>query len=210
MSFSTQEYTNLIMFCISYFIALVSPGPSFLVIFKNSMLFSSKSGVFTAIGVVCGIVCQAFYILLFLEFNDNYYFLFKLIKIISSLYLIYLGISTFLNRNKAYNKKFNHENNTLSCYKSLKEGFLVDVLNPLSLSFFFGLFTIYIPNNACYLYKGTIWSLIFFIGACWFLPLTFLINQKKIRDSIQFLMSKNFSTFIAILFIYLGISLIFK
>ncbi len=210
MSLIMLEYKNLGALCLSYFIAIVSPGPSFLVIFKNSIMFSKKSGIFTAIGTSCGIACQAFYVLLFVTLIDSTSLLFQFIKFACSAYLICLGIYTFLNRQQVDKKSVKNQNKSFSFYHSLKEGFFVDVLNPLALSFFLGIFTVYIPKGVGYTYKGIVWFLIVFIGFCWFISLALLMNQEKIRNFIKVLMGKKFSIFVAILFIYLGINLAFK
>ncbi len=57
-----MEYFGLITGVILiHLLALISPGPDFIVAVKNSISYSRKTGVFTAIGFGLGIMVHIFY-----------------------------------------------------------------------------------------------------------------------------------------------------
>ena len=79
-----------------HFLALISPGPDFIMVLKNSIQYSRKIGIFTSIGISLGIIVHLFYCItglaLILSTND---FILNLFKFLCSGYLIYIGMKSF-------------------------------------------------------------------------------------------------------------------
>ena len=79
------------------FIALVSNGPDFIIVVKNSLIHSRKIGIFTALGVALSNIFHVSYILLGFEIIiAGNAWLFTIIKFLGASYLIYIGIKGLL------------------------------------------------------------------------------------------------------------------
>ncbi|HLG25670.1 MAG TPA: LysE family transporter, partial [Candidatus Gracilibacteria bacterium] len=58
-----SSLTLLATIVILHALALISPGPDFLVALKNSLTYSRRTGIYTAIGFALGISVHIFYCL---------------------------------------------------------------------------------------------------------------------------------------------------
>ena len=67
------EYDILLKIGLTYLLAIMSPGPSIIAIFRNSSIYSQKVGIYTAIGTVTGIALQSLYILIGMNFTYSLY-----------------------------------------------------------------------------------------------------------------------------------------
>src|SRR4051794_35266831 len=73
-------------------LAVISPGPDFAVVTRNSLLHSRKVGVFTALGITAGVLFHISYLVLgFGLFVSSLVKVLFLIKVAGCLYLGYLG-----------------------------------------------------------------------------------------------------------------------
>lgn len=166
--------------------AAASPGPDFVISIRNSVLHSRRSGVFTAIGIGLGICVHITYCALGIAaiIAQSAYF-FTIMKYIGAAYLIFIGIKAL--RSKGYQSgpiigEDGRDNRTdLSAFKSLRSGFLTNLLNPKATLFFFALFTQIIdPDTALglqFLY-GISAAL---TATAWFTAVSFILNARQIR-----------------------------
>lgn len=86
-------------FSISFLIILaaISPGPDFAMVIKNSLLYSRRAGIYTALGVSVSLLIHAVYCILGLALVISRSLLaFSIIKYLGAAYLIYIGIKGFL------------------------------------------------------------------------------------------------------------------
>ena len=69
-----------------HLLALISPGPDFVMVVKNSIQYSRKIGIFTSIGFSIGILVHLFYCIvglsLILSTNELIYNIFKILELI--------------------------------------------------------------------------------------------------------------------------------
>lgn len=144
-----------------HLLAVISPGPDFLMVSKYSMTKSRRAGVFAAIGVALGIGVHVLYAVLGVSaLIASSAWLFKIIKIAGALYLIYVGISSFRSSGEMKNDNAVAAGKKRSAYgeadpsaavESTKladsprqivwAGFLTNVLNPKATLFFLAVFT---------------------------------------------------------------------
>ena len=122
-----------------HLLALISPGPDFVMVVKNSIQYSRKIGIFTSIGFSIGILVHLFYCIvglsLILSTNELIYNIFK---ILCSGYLIYMGIKSFKD-NQIGNSSKKTKVDKISYLQAIKIGFLTNVLNPKVSLFFLSL-----------------------------------------------------------------------
>ena len=128
------------------FLAVISPGPDFLVVVKNTTIFGRRYGVLTAIGVASGAVFLASISILGLSTLSSYVPNFhSIFKYLGAIYLFYLGVQLLLSKSDRLQVKPEplHDNKTCNkmLFKAYMEGLLTSTLNPKSLLFFTSLFS---------------------------------------------------------------------
>lgn len=85
--------TELLAVVAITFFAVISPGPDFAMVSRNSLLLSRRSGVLTALGIGAGVCVHVTYTLLGVGLLiQQSLWLFNLIKLAGAAYLIFLGI----------------------------------------------------------------------------------------------------------------------
>ncbi len=138
--------TQLFIVAGIHLLAVISPGPDFLLVSKYSISKSRKLGIAAAIGLSLGIAVHVTYSILGIAaLVAHSILLFNVIRIIGALYLIYIGVMSFrVSNNKVSNKvpKLEPQKDLTDSIKSaIKTGFLTNVLNPKATLFFLALFT---------------------------------------------------------------------
>jgi len=125
-----------------HLLAAVSPGPDFLMAARNSLTYSRKTGVWTAVGFGSGIAVHIFYCVLGLAvLISKSIVLFNAIKFFGAFYLIYLGVKSILARSSRLEIGQQTKKPDISAFAAWRMGFLTNVLNPKATLFFLGLFT---------------------------------------------------------------------
>jgi len=179
------SYLNELLMVISITVfAVISPGADFVIVVKNSLSGSRRSGIYTAIGIATAIWIHTFYTLAGIGIViSQSLLLFSFIKIIGALYLIYLGISSI--RNKDMLNKISTHKIGLSDWQSFQTGFLTNLFNPKATMFYVSVFTQVVSITTpifIQLFYGFIISL-----SClfWFSFVSIFLNNENIKS--QFL-----------------------
>lgn len=190
-------------------VALASPGPDFLITFRNSVFYSRRIGIYTALGIALGLMVHITYILCGLgAIIVKYVWLLTTIKVLGSAYLIYIGWKSF--KTKTLTIDLTPELSPASCTasKAIRTGFLTNALNPKAIIFFLGVFTLVVspttPIPVLMVY-GIEMILLTFL---WFTIVALFLSQKKIVSSLHKL-GKWVSRITGGLLISLGIKLVF-
>lgn len=120
-------------------LAVISPGPDFAMVSRNSLLLSRRAGVLTACGIGAGVVIHVSYTLVGVGvLIQQSLWLFTLLKAIGAAYLIYLGICMLRHAGVAASSRANPA--ATSDFAALKIGFLTNALNPKTTIFIVSLF----------------------------------------------------------------------
>ena len=181
------EYWSLVVIM---FLAMMSPGPDFILILKNGQ-YGFKTGLATSLGITFGFTIHTCFVI----FGFSYIItqnpiLKEIVSFFGALYLIYLAINIWRSSKEAINKpRSSLSIRSYSLKESLKEGFLCNILNPKVLLFILSFFTQFVPKNLAFETKlkislvlifecMLIWSLIGLILQ--FKPLKNLIFNWKI------------------------------
>lgn len=198
-----------------HFLAVIAPGPDFAVVVQQSISWGRKIGAITALGIGTGISVHVLYTILgfglLIQTNG---LVFNIVKIISALYLMYLGFSliksnikkSHVDNNEIFTQSVN-DKNTPSAKSAFLKGFITNATNPKATIFFLGIFTTIVSPSApihIQLLYG-IWMC--FVNATWFVAVAYLFTTQKVRNS--FLQKKKwFEIFIGIVLIFLAFRLI--
>ncbi|MBN3747926.1 LysE family transporter [Burkholderia sp. Se-20373] len=131
--------TELIVVVTITLLAVISPGPDFAMVTRNSLMLSRRSGVLTALGIGLGVTVHVSYTLLGVGLLIRQsLWLFNAVKLVGAIYLIYLGAKMLMT--KAGNGHTDAPAAPLSDLAALRTGFLTNALNPKTTVFIVSLF----------------------------------------------------------------------
>jgi RhtB (resistance to homoserine/threonine) family protein len=120
-------------------LAVISPGPDFAMVTRNSLMLSRRAGVLTALGIGLGVLIHVSYTLIGVGLLiQQSLWLFNAIKLVGAAYLVWLGIKML--RAKAENGPAKQTVAPLSDIAALRTGFLTNALNPKTTVFIVSLF----------------------------------------------------------------------
>ncbi|UTW66512.1 LysE family transporter [bacterium SCSIO 12643] len=164
-----------------HLLAVMSPGPDFFMAVRNSLTYSRKTGIYTAIGFGLGIGVHVGYSIFGLGYIiSQSIWIYNIIKYMGAAYLVWIGIQSFLSKDGTLDVGETSKKEDISPLKAIRIGFLTNVLNPKATLFFLSLFTIVIGPE-------TPKSIMLFTGvmmmvntALWFSFLSYLITHSKV------------------------------
>ena len=143
-----MEYLSEWLILVAVFgIAVISPGPDFIMAIRNSVIYSRKAGIFTALGFGLGVAVHVAYSIVGIAaLIAQSVMAFTVIKYIGAAYLIYIGVKSL--RSKGFQKTIDtHEKSDskkdMSALEALRSGFITNLFNPKATMFFLALFIIY-------------------------------------------------------------------
>ena len=193
-----------------HLLAVMSPGPDFVMISRNSLVYSRKVGVYSAIGLGLGILVHVTYSLIGIGLIiSKSIFLFSILKFIGAAYLIYIGYKCL--HAKPYQEQTieGKKKNDLGKFTAMRMGFLTNVLNPKATLFFFALFTQVIkpstPKVIQVLY-GLEMSVMTF---AWFALVAAILSHNLIRarfSSVQHWLERTFGVILIALGVKVALS----
>lgn len=188
-----------------HLLAVISPGPDFIMITRNSLIYSRKTGIYSAIGLGLGILVHVTYSLVGIGvLISQSVLLFNVIKFIGAAYLIYIGYKSLISKSSKLNLENTKHKKDLSQLSAIKIGFITNVTNPKVTLFFLSLFTVAInPDTplAIKLFMGFEMSI---VTTLWFILVAFLISHHLIKNRISN-MHHFAEKFIGVILIALGI-----
>lgn len=121
-------------------LAVISPGPDFAMVTRNSYAFGSRTGLISAFGIACGVQVHVMYTVLGIAvIIVNSPLLFLLMKVLGASYLIYLGYKSLTN--KAVLTLGEATGSTPSSLAAFRMGFLTNALNPKTMLFVVATYT---------------------------------------------------------------------
>lgn len=163
--------------------AWLTPGPLFVLIVRNSLVYSRKIGVWTAIGIAIGNFIHITYsitgIALIISTSA---IAFNVIKFLGVGYLAYLGIKTLFIKIETQKADTPDEHKDISTLKAVKIGFLTNILSPKASLFFASIFATVLSSGSPF------WVIAFLMIA---MPLNSFVmasilsvffTQKKVRS----------------------------
>ncbi len=131
--------TELIAVITITLLAVISPGPDFAMVTRNSLMLSRRAGVLTALGIGLGVLVHVTYTLVGVGLLiQQSLWLFNAIKLVGAMYLVYLGVKML--RTKSGGALAGGTIAPLSDLAALRTGFLTNALNPKTTIFIVSLF----------------------------------------------------------------------
>ncbi len=179
-----MEYLTLIgTVTIIHLLGLISPGPDFIMCVRNSLAYSRRTGIWTAIGFGGGIAVHIFYSLAGLALViSKSILLFNSIKLLGAGYLIYIGLKSFFSKSSKIDLGEQQKKADISRLSALKIGFLTNILNPKATLFFLSLFTLVISPNTPSPVMAIMSAIMVVNTILWFSLVATFLTQKRIRS----------------------------
>jgi RhtB (resistance to homoserine/threonine) family protein len=192
-----------------HLLAVISPGPDFFMLLKNTLTYSRKIGIYTAFGFGLGIGVHIIYSLAGLALIiSKSILIFSVIKYLGALYLLYIGIQSILTKSKKINFEKKIKKQEITPQNAILQGFLTNVLNPKATLFFLSLFTMIITPNTSNATLYAISTIMIINTILWFSLLAFFMTQKRVHFFYN-KYQKIFNNFFGIVLIALGLRLAF-
>lgn len=200
-----MEYLPVILtVALVHLLAVMSPGPDFVMVTRNSLVYSRKTGIYSAIGLGFGIMVHIIYSLIGIGIIiSQSILLFTVIKLLGAGYLIYLGYKSLTSKNTHIDIHTNVKKD-ISKWKAIRIGFLTNVLNPKATLFFLSLFTLVISPQTPLSVKLIMGVEMSVATALWFALVAFLISHHLVKSRLS-KTQKYAEKFIGVVLIGLGI-----
>jgi len=150
---------------------------------RNTLLYSRKTGIYSAVGLGLGIAVHITYSLFGIAvLIAQSVVLFSIIKYVGAAYLIYIGVQSL--RTKQQGKDLvskEHHSRSLTPVAAVKMGFLTNILNPKATLFFLALFTQVITPTTPIFIKGLMGLEMILATAAWFSLVAVLLSHNRVK-----------------------------
>jgi len=164
-------------------LAVISPGPDFAMVARNSLLLNRRAGVLTAMGIALGVLVHVSYTLfglgLLIKQSPA---LFHALKLIGALYLIWLGARMVLARKAATAAA--STGRAVGDLKALRTGFLTNVLNPKTTIFIVSLFLQLVGQTTSLTTQIAYGLFISLSHGAWFIVVALFFSRPAIQASL--------------------------
>ena len=184
MEFTIFQYLQQIFsIAIVVMIALVSPGPDFAVVVRNSLIYSRRTGIISAFGIAVGTFIHVSYTLLGLGLIiTESTWLLLWIKYCGAGYLLYIGLKGILAKKSSFSLDGMQDINDISILQAFASGFFTCLLNPKAILFFISFLSVMIDPSTPKLIMLAYGITIFIETFTWFGFVAFFLSGKRIRE----------------------------
>jgi RhtB (resistance to homoserine/threonine) family protein len=170
-------------------IAAISPGPDFIVVFRNSLVYSRKHGFLTALGVAAAIIIHLTYILVGIGvLIAESPLLYAVLKYSGIAYLFYIGLKAIISSYKQSSSvvvDYAKTTNQIVASAAFMQGFWTNLLNPKAAIFLISLFSQFINANTLFTTRMEYGAITWSITLGWFLLLSYLLTHQKVVERID-------------------------
>jgi RhtB (resistance to homoserine/threonine) family protein len=167
-------------------LAVMAPGPDFAIVVHNTLAYSRKQGLFTALGVSSSVLIHTTYcslgVALIIAHSP---LLFNVIKLIGGSYLIYMGITALRAHTATDIGHHQHGNKHITNGQAFRQGLITNLVNPKCMLFFLAIFTLVIRDTT-FQWIDLAFILTFFtVTLLWFTSLCLLLSHPKVENLLQ-------------------------
>lgn len=164
-------------------LAVISPGPDFVMVSRNSLALSRRAGMLTATGIGLGVLVHVTYTIvgvgLLLQSSPALFFCFKMA---GAAYLVWIGGTMLLAKDQeAVEAPANCISTNIA---ALRMGILTNALNPKTSIFILSLFMQVVSPGAALsklMFYGVFISI---THIAWFLLVAYFLSAERVRDKV--------------------------
>ena len=154
----------------------MSPGPSMAVVIHNAIFKGRYNGILTSIGHGVGIAIYASFAVLGLGLIiETNIIIFNSLKILSIIFLIFIGMKSILNKEKLNLEKKDVKEKTIS----FLQGFSISILNPKILVWFISIYSQFMSVNNELIFNIYLVSIAGIVDAFWYIFLTLAVTTAS-------------------------------
>ena len=182
----------------------MSPGPSMAVVIHNAIFKGRYNGILTSIGHGLGIAIYATFAVLGLGLIiETNIIIFNSLKILSIIFLIFIGMKSILNKEKLNLEKKDVKEKTIS----FLQGFSISILNPKILIWFIAIYSQFMSVNNELIFNIYLVLIAGIVDAFWYIFLTLAVTTASALTFFQtkILLIKKIQGF---LFVVIGLALL--
>ncbi|MDP3817296.1 LysE family transporter [Pseudomonas sp.] len=176
-------WTEFLTVALIHLLAVASPGPDFAIVVRESVGFGRRAGIFSALGVGCGIFIHVAYSLLGIGLIvSQSIVLFNALKWLAAAYLLYIGIKALRAKPAdPASAELGLVAGARSPRAAFTAGFITNGLNPKATLFFLSLFTVVINPHTPLPVQAGYGLYLALATALWFCLVAQVFSQQRVR-----------------------------
>ncbi len=171
---------------VAHFLALISPGPDFILVVKSAIKNGSKKSISVAAGIASA---NAVYISLCLigvgSILASSLMVMVVLKVAGGLFLIYLAIMALRAKKSSYKDLALSKTDSLyvetTFTREYLTGFMSGILNPKNLLFYMSLFTVVLTKDVNFTFKVVLGVWMTLVVFLWDLSIIYLLSTSKVQ-----------------------------
>ena len=172
----------IVAFWLAQLMAVVSPGPSLLVVIRSSVTVSRTAGIFNAAGFAIGSVVWATSAMLGLSIIFTAFpWMYSAVRIGGGLYLIYLSLKMISSDGMTNLSDTEASLTKESFVSSFLKGFIIQISNPKVVIFMGSILTSLVPKDAPPWLLGVVLIIVFTNELLWYSFVAYSFSIKHIR-----------------------------
>lgn len=187
-------------------LGMISPGPDFFLVLKNSLSYNRKIALMTCLGVISAIAIHMSYcvagIAVLITATP---WLYNALRYAGAAYLLWIGIKALLAKSSgtAYVSNQAQELN-VTTRAAFMQGLLCNLLNPKATLFFLAIFTQLLNASSTMLDKLVVAFIIWLEAAIWW-PMVVFVFQTQIVQRRYFKLQVIIDKLLGVILIVLGV-----
>lgn len=167
-------------------LAVISPGPDFIMITRNSLIYSRRTGIYSALGLGIGILIHVTYSLIGIGLLiSKSILLFNFIKYLGAAYLIYIGYKSIISKKSHFNMGNENAKTDISKFSAFKMGVITNATNPKATLFFLSLFTVVVSPSTPLGIKLFLGAEMAISTSAWFILVAYLVSHHMVRNRLE-------------------------
>jgi len=170
---------HIIAFNFALCVALISPGPAFVIAIQTTLSSGQKSGMWFGAGL--GLMAAAWTGMALVGLEAVFHLFpwaYGTIRIVGALYLLYIAIKIWLGSGRALEESQIHRQG-----HSFVRGVMINALNPKSIFFAAAVLAIVFPPNMRLVENVIVVFNQFVVESMFYAILAYVINRERIRSN---------------------------
>ncbi len=168
-------------------LAMLSPGPDFFLVVKNSLSYPRKAAMMTALGILVALSVHMSYCVAGLAvIIKTTPWLFNVLKYAGAVYLVWIGIQALLAKGNQQTLPGSVEKKMIvSLKKAFLQGLFCNLLNPKATLFFLAVFTQFLSVDSSFAEKLWVAFILMVLAIIWWPLLVLIIQSPSVQIFLQ-------------------------
>lgn len=192
-------------------LAMMIPGPDFVIVLRSSLRYGRGSGFIVALGIASGNLTQIVLTVSLLNYlQEHFLFILDWISLFGGCYLLYIAYKCYRASQKSLNlNSYGEDEIKISRRYLYLSGLLCNLTNPKAIIFFLSILPIFILKCSSLFCHLAIILTVFLAAVFWFGLVSFVMGSKRVRKLFISYIDKLELIFTAVLLVF-GIYLIYS